>query len=772
MLKKDNLYALIAFAISFLILSFFYNEVLFHPNDYVFSNNGDGIKNYYTYLYHAKYDPSFFEFTGMNYPFQENIVFTDAHPLLSYLVGKFGLADYGIGIVNILMLISYPISAVFIYKILKHFKVNVLWSVCGAVALTFMAPQVFRLTGHFSMSYVFAVPIMWYLLIKTTGSPSIKWNLITSGYLMIFFFTHPYLGLILTVFALAYWFVNGWINRKTKGTIKQSIINVAFQVLLPIVAFQALVILNDPHVGRLNNPAGFFDLHATFSSLLVAHHGPVLAIKPIFGLESGNWESWSYLGLATMMYFLVVLIYVLKNRKSINIKAYFKTPLFIFFIAAFIVLLFAMCIPFRWSMFKWIVNLFGPLKQFRVLGRFTWIFFYVFTVFVIVLLNKVRYKKINKTPLNIVFFIGIILFILEFKPTHELVSSQISQSKNPFKIENVDSDLKDLIEVTNEGDYDAVIFLPFTHLSSESVLILGSEKANYESLLLSYHAHIPLFNTMSSRTSLTEAIHMVNLFSPAYIEKSLAKVVGPDKKILLVKNTDELDINEQRMVNNSNELYHNDSFTAYNFSFNDWNSRTEFDKVVTMSKQVTVELKEGWFSDTTTWFYYDSFDDTPDANAMSGGGAFAQKKIGWNKLIELNSDILEDGDYILNFWYNINIGRPDILAVAEKVALDSTEWVSQFMVRETKLVVDETWAYVELKFSFKSTDIINILLTSGPSDDWLVVDELLIRKDNGIDLFKHDFLRLDPKDNGFDKSPKKDYLIYNNHWIDKKSFQE
>jgi len=768
MLKKDNLYALLSFVISFLILSFFYHEVLFQPNDYVFASGGDGIKNYYTYLYHAKYDTSFFDFSGMNYPFQENIVFTDAHPLLSYLIGKLGLADYGIGIVNVLMLISYPISTVFIYKILKHFKVNILWSICTAVALTFMAPQVFRLTGHFSLSYVFAVPIMWYLLIKTTTSKPLNWNVITSAYLLIFFFTHPYLGLILTVFALTYWLVYAWVNRKIKGTIKQSLINIGCQVAFPIITFQLLVMFNDPHVGRLNNPAGFFDMYATLKSLLVAHHGPVLSIKPIFGLESGNWESWSYLGLSTMLFGLIVISYAVKNRKKIDFKSHFKTPLFIFFIAAFIVLLFAMCIPFRWSIFKWIVNLFGPLKQFRVLGRFAWIFFYVFTVFIIVLLNRLRGKQENKTLINIVFYVGIILFILEFKPTHEVVASQITQAKNPFKIENVDPDLKDLIEVTSQRDYDAIIFLPFTHLSSESMMILGTEKANYESLVLSYHTNTPLFNTMSSRTSLVEALHMINLFSPEFVEKSLAKIVGPDKKILLVKNNDGLDENEQRMTWTSDEFYKNETFTAYDFSFEYWNTSQYFDEVIAKSEKAIIELKNGWFSDTTTWFYYDGFEDTPDQNAMAGEGAFAQKKIGWNKLIELNSDILEDGDYILNFWYNIDVGRPDILAVAEKVTADTTEWVDQFMVRETNLVV-EGWAYVELKFSFKSIDTMNILLTSGPSDDWLVVDELLIRKQNGSDLFKS------YSTNRMGKAYYKDdveFLIYNNQWILKNSFQK
>ena len=139
----------------------------------------------------------------------------------------------------------------------------------------------------------------------------------------------------------------------------------------------------------------------------------------------------------------------------------------------------------------------------------------------------------------------------------------------------------------------------------------------------------------------------------------------------------------------------------------------------------------------------------------------------FNRLIELNSDILKDGDYVLNFWYNINIGRPDVLAVAEKVTSDTTIWVDQYMVRETNLVVDETWAYAELKFSFKSSDTINILLTSGPSEDWLVVDELLIRKKDGSDLFNsktmnHPFIGKDSKE----------YIVYNNRWIDKCSFDD
>jgi len=766
-MNKELKYLVLTFVLSSLIIGLFYSDVIFNLNNVVFSGGGDGIKNYYTYMFHAKYDPSFFEFKGMNYPFYENVVYTDAHPLLSYLIGKLGLVNYGVGILNFLMLIAYPISNIFIFKILRHYKVDILWSILAGICITFMAPQVFRMTGHFSLSYVFAVPLMWFILIKAKQNLSFKWHSIASIYLIIFFFTHPYLGLILTIFALAFWGVNWLVQPKSKTSFKLLIVQLGFYVIFPILFFQVAVFLSDTHSGRLSNPSGFFFYYATLKSLLVAHHGPILHIKPWFGLNSGNWESWSYLGLGTLLYFITILVFVIKHRATIHFKKIVKSPLGIGFIASFLVLLFAMCIPFRWDLFKWIANSLGPLKQFRVLGRFTWIFFYVFTISCVILLYKIKQQSNRKTVINGIFIIGIVFYILELYPTHKSVNKTISATKNPFKQENLSADLSELIDKVKKENYDAIIFLPFTHMSSESVFILGSENSSFQALMLSYHTHLPLLNTMSSRTSVNEAVDMINLFSPEFIYKDLADKIGKDKKILLVKNNDGLDINERRMAWKSTKIYQNESLTAYNFSFKDWNSSKYYNAVIEKANLAKVNLGEGWFSDTTTWFYYDSFDYQIEKNAMFGKGAFAQQKIGWNKLIELNTTQLNDGKYIASFWYNINIGKPDVLAVAEKVTSDTTIWVDKFMVRETNLVLNNTWAYVELEFDFTEGETINILLTSGKSDEWMVVDELLIRKQNGADLFRNN-LKLNK--NPSIKSAVQTYLDYNNYWLKNNSF--
>ena len=42
------------FILSVLFVSLFYGKVIIHPNSYLFSSDGDAMKNYYTYAYFIK----------------------------------------------------------------------------------------------------------------------------------------------------------------------------------------------------------------------------------------------------------------------------------------------------------------------------------------------------------------------------------------------------------------------------------------------------------------------------------------------------------------------------------------------------------------------------------------------------------------------------------------------------------------------------------------------------------------------------------------------
>ena len=69
-------------ALPAVILYSLFTRVVKCPACYLFEDGGDGLKNYYTLDYYVKHDDGW-HFTGMNYPYGENIIYTDNQPILA-----------------------------------------------------------------------------------------------------------------------------------------------------------------------------------------------------------------------------------------------------------------------------------------------------------------------------------------------------------------------------------------------------------------------------------------------------------------------------------------------------------------------------------------------------------------------------------------------------------------------------------------------------------------------------------------------------------------
>jgi hypothetical protein len=203
MKKHLPLLLLVLAAAVFMLL--FYGKSIFHPNEYLFNNNGDALKNYYTYAYHISHDHSYLNFSGMNYPYGENFLYTDCHPVLANLFKSlshvFGFfSSDSIGILNLIMLLSIFLTFIACYFLLLEFSVNAWFSAAFALGIAMLAPQVFRMEGHLALSYSIAIPLSWLLLLKSlrTGKKSLLILLFFS--LLFWMFIHAYLGVIIIAF--------------------------------------------------------------------------------------------------------------------------------------------------------------------------------------------------------------------------------------------------------------------------------------------------------------------------------------------------------------------------------------------------------------------------------------------------------------------------------------------------------------------------------------------------------------------------------------------
>ena len=84
---KQHAASLITLGVGFIWVFALYGPILSAPDDYMFSDQGDGVKNYFTFAYHVKHDAHWLEFKGMNYPDGEHVGYTDGHPFFSLLFG-------------------------------------------------------------------------------------------------------------------------------------------------------------------------------------------------------------------------------------------------------------------------------------------------------------------------------------------------------------------------------------------------------------------------------------------------------------------------------------------------------------------------------------------------------------------------------------------------------------------------------------------------------------------------------------------------------------
>ncbi|MFT6324903.1 MAG: hypothetical protein ACJAWO_002471, partial [Halieaceae bacterium] len=729
MLKEklyESRFSLLTFGLAFLVLFYFFHTIILSPNSYLFASGGDGIKNYYTYMFHAKHDVSFWEFTGMNYPYYENVIFTDGHPLLSYLIGSLGLENYGIGILNFLMLSSFPICAVFLFLILKNYKVETFWAVGAAIAISFLSPQIFRLTGHFSLSYVFAIPGMWWLLIKCNNAsrPGL-YAFISFSYIFAFFFTHPYLGIILSLFCLAFWLFSFVSNKESW---KNSVGFVTAQLVLPFILFRFLIFAHDDHYNRMDIPAGFYNYFAGWGSVLLPHHGPTASISKAIGFRLNNWETWAYVGLPTILFFISIVTFTILKRKSLPFKLIFRHELFLFVMAAVAILTFSFCFPFKFSWFRWITDSIGPLKQFRVLGRFAWVFYYVITISSVVAFFHLYKKQGRHWALGVFFGLGIIYYFVEAHGVNSSHAEIISQHENVFSSDKVPAETQDIAKFLVANDYDAFMLLPFTHMSSENMLLLGEEKGNFDSFLISYHSGLPMLNSVSSRLSQDESIKFNNFFGPEFIEKQLVYDLPENAKIAVIINDDYLSIDELRIVYSHEYVYENDRYQVCTFDREAWNTKFYFQEVVAKEKLAKIELSDRWKSETNQWFHYESWDDIK-GESIKGKGAYANTKGNYPVLAEIKNDSLPPGNYQVSFWFNHFVDRADIIGVTEiTLNSDSSYWAATSNIGQSTHIVGH-WMLVTMNIKLTANvKSFRVFLSGNGSGEPYIVDELLIRK--------------------------------------------
>ena len=652
-MKKNHIAIFSLIVVTSIILGFIFCKVLQHPDSYLFSKSGDAIKGYYNFSYSLKYS-SGTKLDGVNYPYGEHIQFDNVQPSqlgIFRIINKFiPISTSGIGILNLSMILSILLAIPFIFLILRRSKLPVWYSAIITLIILFLSPQLQRLQAQIEMSYLFFIPMLWYFLIKIRkGKSDWIWRILVVLLGIFGGFTSSYYLGFYSFFLFAIILSDCWIGRKELKKHLKPGIELFALAIIPILIVNGFALFTDWVPDRPENPFGFFEYKANLFSIFMPFD-QLFKLLPenIYNMTGIEWEGQAFVGLPAMVVaviFSMMFLYRFYTRR--DIAAIFPhKELNTFLLAAFLVLLFSMCIPGTGILAKII----PPLKQFRALGRFSWIFFYVFTIYTSIYIYQYFIKlreegKIQKS----VWFIALTLAFWSYDAYANAHASFKNIVSVNDKLETSDTEYlsKTKIEPT---DYQAIFFLPFANATGDKLMMERGMNAFTEAMKCSYHTHLPIIESLSPYISFENALSSVQILADSCIRKTRFDDMN-SKPILLVCTNENLSKEEQWLKDRS-EIIWSDKYVSlakvlpemFTKSYQNWVSWADSIKTTLAGNEkmkADVELKKVFFLD---------FEQMKSKNIFAGKGALYKR----NKAVDVFTEDFPakgmTGNYNLSFW--------------------------------------------------------------------------------------------------------------------------
>ncbi len=567
----------------------------------------DGGKNMFTFLYHVLYEKGL-HFGGMNYPYGEHIVYTDAQPILSvplsYLHPDMPTA---LAIMWWFISASYVLAIVYCYRLLRHFGVAPVLAMLFAGLIIACSPQVLRLSAHYALSFCCLLPMLFYWTLKYNATephpgpllkeegvlmsaplrgdnehtdqkrsflwPKLKYCVYM--WLMGCFtvFLHPYYGAVGLIWA-AFYSVGYLATGKGAFTARiRHIIPPIIASGLVMVVFGLFMKATDQVTDRPAVPYGVLDHVTHIKDIFSSGYSPLWAFvkeHSHFSKISYGGEGFTYVGLVAIVAVLVSLLSILSGRIK-NIGSPFPA---VFLLMALLALLLGAGAPFTWGM-AWLLKYASALRQFRTLGRFSWIYYYIVTIYAAVVISRLYERYMAQQKKSLAYgIVGCALAIWTIEATgytmhtHEVVKGGYS-NYDIFTSRN-DKNWEQLLAEHHlrAGDFQGILVLPFFATGSEKLWVCSDENISAWSVAMGVKAglqlHLPIMDIMLSRSSWGQTFKQVKIAGGPYTDKPTLREMDSSKLLLALK-TDgvELDPDQQYLLTNAVYLGHYLHCTVY-----------------------------------------------------------------------------------------------------------------------------------------------------------------------------------------------------------------
>ncbi len=734
--------------LSILLSSFyvliFYHSVVIHPNTYLFSNNNDGLKTYYNILWHSTHDKQPLEFNGMSYPYGEYLIFEDSVPFLSIGIQQIArffpeVNRYGVGILNLLIIISMVVGTVFMFLVLYHYSVPLPLAVLSGCGIIFLSSQTLLLNpaGHMGLAMVCFFPMGWFLLIKffENKSPYLCSGLIAIN-ILCWNAIHVYLGLILLIFTFSVHISYLIFNKRIQLTFFARMKYLSIQVILPVLIILFFFQVLDSHPDRIDMP--FIVSHrASFQSVflpVISFFSPVYQL--LFAPKTDSSLLWNAIGnyigivsnIALIVFFLIVGYYLIVRKLS-KVLLFFPSGFWHYLFSGLVLLLFSMAIPLRFIPEK-LVEYIPLIKQFSALGRFAWGFYYIISAFAIIFFVKLFYTKLYGR-IVVYVFTGLLLF--ESFAIHEKISKRITSHPNVFTPALLPESYS-ILKLPDKASFQAILPLPYFFKFNLPFGTAPSDSAINGSMISSIYTGLPIMSTYLSRPSVQESLSIFKMFMPPPYKRAIPEILKNGKDLAIIVHSSDtlrLNTNEKQLLQHATLWKASNGYLIYQLpvtTFSDSLVSQSKASAFLQSNPVKSDLNRN--SNTGSFIYYNGFDTLQSPEVYKGTGAFYGLKEHQNLLFQVpTKDMDTTLTYYLSFWYYNHLWDQSFTTVLLEEKEPSQGILSNSYYSPLKVeIIDGWWYYSKHSFKIKSnqSQLYLYLWGSQKFEPWFIVDEVSI----------------------------------------------
>lgn len=744
----------ITVVIALAVLLAFFSNTLVQSNSIAFEKGGDGLQSYYNCVYHVKYDTTQSLCGGMNYPYGEHMLYTNGHiPFLfvvkilsNYIVD---VSNYTIGILNVLMLLSFVVSALFLYLVFRHLKLSDWFAIPVAVGITYLSPQLDRLLGHYCLAYAFVIPGIVYLLLRFHQKPSLRLSVLIAVYALFVGVTHPYHFVVTLPFAAAYLGIRMLQTVKDRKQLLRYALYFVVQVCLPYILTVLWEKLTFPVADRTAAPWGFFDYYSAWEGVFTGGYAVDKVLLSIFPSGGASWEGMAFIGhVAIVFYFIlfsvlaivpflltkqlfwllpivfIALVLLFIKKRQWFYRVFTPTPNIVINIllwASFAMLIVSFCVPFK--VLPEMVKYLGPFRQFRALGRLTWPLFYMVNIAGFWLFYGFI-QRFGKAKYAIASLAIVVLCLNAFYRLDGF--SDRLNNKNEI-VSDFDNQLPvdQWLQGFDASQYQAILPLPMYHCGSENYWVAWTKCSIIDlSLPVSLKTGLPVAGAYLGRTSLYQTTSILQFAQEPYAYPTLLNDIHSSKPFLIIAaNCDQLNASEQEIIAHARKITQTDLYSVYAIAPSYFTER------------ITTRLAEIRSQDSLANRKYDncitqSFDTLASEKKYKGAGAFEFVANTYTTIFETEVTATDSATYNLSFWFygsKLDLYPQATTVIVNKTHNDEPPVEDYLGIHRHMVLFDGDWFLAELpiKLAAGKTKVKIILINNGlKAGAHLTVDEV------------------------------------------------